>query len=239
MSGWPRGVSGDAHGMTDDRVFQQPRSKRVTAVRATTVFNKLLRLPGTSVTAVVFEPGGVVVDVRLRRRHVVCPHCGWSTPFRHNLQREMSSWRALDLGVWAVTIRAYLRRLSCPTHGVVVEGVPFARHKARFIRDFEGLVAWCATKMGKSAVARSISRACALSLLRSAVMLTSFSRARSSCLRSRWVVGRRPHPVEVGAECQDRGAFVGGQGLWPGGFAAGQLGLSLGQFAQGVFPVGL
>jgi len=53
-----------------------------------------------------------------------------------------------------VTIRAYLRRLSCPTHGVVVEGVPFARHKARFIRDFEGLVAWCAAKRGKSAVAR-------------------------------------------------------------------------------------
>ena len=53
-----------------------------------------------------------------------------------------------------MTIRAYLRRLTCPTHGVVVEGVPFARHKARFIRDFEGLVAWCATKMDQTAVSR-------------------------------------------------------------------------------------
>lgn len=123
-------------------------------MRVTTAFNKLLRLPETSVTAVEFVQDGVVVDVRLRRRHLVCPQCEWSTLSRHNLQKDTSSWRALDLGVWKVTVRAHLRRLSCPTHGVVVEGVPFARHKARFIRDFEHLVAWSATKMDQTAVAR-------------------------------------------------------------------------------------
>jgi transposase len=49
---------------------------------------------------------------------------------------------------------AKLRRLSCPTDGAVVEAVPFARHGARFTRDVEDLVAWLATKMDKTAVAR-------------------------------------------------------------------------------------
>jgi transposase len=66
--------------------------------------------------------------------------------------KDPSSWRALDLGVWKVTIRAYLRRLSCPTHGVVVEAVPFARHNARVTYDGERLVAWSATKMDQTAV---------------------------------------------------------------------------------------
>lgn len=103
-------------------------------------------------TGVEFTHDAVIVDVRLQRRELVCPHCGWSTLSRHNLQKDPSSWRALDLGVWKVTIRAYLRRLSCPTHGVVVEAVPFARHKARVTHDGERLVAWSATKMDQTAV---------------------------------------------------------------------------------------
>ena len=34
-------------------------------------------------------------------------------------------------------VRARLRRLRCPEHGVLVEGVPFARDGARFTGDFE------------------------------------------------------------------------------------------------------
>lgn len=121
-------------------------------MRVTTAFNKLLGLPDTSVTAVEFTDDGVIVDIRLQRRELVCPQCGWSTLSRHNLQKDPSSWRALDLGVWKVTIRTHLRRLSCPTHGVIVEAVPFARHKARITHDVEQLVAWSATKMDQTAV---------------------------------------------------------------------------------------
>jgi len=86
---------------------------------------------------------------------VECPHCGWTTRARHNSQRGWSSWRALDLGVWRVVVRARLRRLACQPCGVVVvEAVPFARHGARFTRDVEDLVAWLATKMDKTAVTR-------------------------------------------------------------------------------------
>jgi transposase len=126
-------------------------------VRATTVFNKLLRLVGVWVTHVDFadDDQTVYVDVRLRRRRLVCPHCGWTTNARHNWQPAPSTWRALDFGTWEVLVRARLRRLACqPCARVVVEAVPFARHRARFTRDFEDLVAWLATTMDKTAVCR-------------------------------------------------------------------------------------
>lgn len=45
------------------------------------------------------------------------------------------------------------RRLACPDHGVVTEGVCFARSGARFTRDFEDLVVWLVTRADKSTVA--------------------------------------------------------------------------------------
>ncbi|MGH9113131.1 MAG: transposase family protein [Acidimicrobiales bacterium] len=44
--------------------------------------------------------------------------------------------------------------MRCPTHGVVVEGVPFARPRAKLTRDFDDLLAWLATKMDKTSTAR-------------------------------------------------------------------------------------
>lgn len=123
-------------------------------VRATTAFNMLLALPGVNVTAVAFEPARVVVDVRMRRQRLICAECGYSTRWRHNTQKRASTWRGLDLGVWRVTVRATLRRLTCPDHGVVVEAVAFARPGARYTRDVDDLVAWLATKMDKTAVTR-------------------------------------------------------------------------------------
>jgi transposase len=53
-------------------------------------------------------------------------------------------------------VRARLRRLDCPTHGVRVEGVPFARPGARFTRDFEDLVGFLATTADKSTICRLV-----------------------------------------------------------------------------------
>ncbi|MPZ14695.1 MAG: ISL3 family transposase, partial [Chloroflexi bacterium] len=88
-------------------------------MRVTAAFNKLLRLPGVNVANVAFAADRVVVDVCLRRRRLECPHCGWTTRARHNLQAHTSSWRALDLGPWKVTVRALLRRLRCQECGRV------------------------------------------------------------------------------------------------------------------------
>lgn len=123
-------------------------------MRVATAFCRLLRLEGVWVRAVGFEPDRVVVRVALRRRRLVCPCCAFSTRVRENVQAHESVWRHLDLGVWRLEIRATLRRLVCPTHGAHVEGVPFARHGARFTADFENLVAWLATKTDKTATCR-------------------------------------------------------------------------------------
>jgi hypothetical protein len=49
------------------------------------------------------------------------------------------------LGTRKVEVRVGLRRLTCPSHGVVVEAVPFARHRSGFSRDFEDVAAFLAT----------------------------------------------------------------------------------------------
>jgi len=123
-------------------------------VRVSTAFCRLLRLEGVRVRDVEFEPGCVIVWVVLRRRRLVCPCCLFSTRHRHDVRPVDSVWRHLDLGVWRLEVRARLRRLVCPAHGVVTEQVPFARHRADFTRDFEHLVAWLATRTDKTTITR-------------------------------------------------------------------------------------
>jgi transposase len=123
-------------------------------MRVTAGFSRLLRLDGVWIRDVQFNDDRVLVTVALRRRRLVCPEFGYSTRYRHNRQRVESVWRHLDLGTWRLEVRAQLRRLGCPTHGVRVEGVPFARHRAGFTRDFECLVAWLASRTDKTTITR-------------------------------------------------------------------------------------
>ena len=136
-------------------------------MRATTLFNRLLDLPGTSVSEVTFAPGVVTVTVSLRRRRLLCPCCDYWTSAVYDTRPAPSSWRHLDMGKWKLVIRASLRRLNCPAHGVLVEQVPFARHRSGLTRDFEDLVAYLATKTDKTAITRilridwdTVGRAC-------------------------------------------------------------------------------
>ncbi len=123
-------------------------------MRVTTAFNRLLALPGISVREVSFEADTVVVEVVLRRRRLHCPECEFSTAARYDRRPVLSSWRHTDMGRWEVLVRARLRRLDCPTHGVRTEAVPFARYRAGFSRDFEDLVAFLATKTDKTTTTR-------------------------------------------------------------------------------------
>jgi transposase/DNA-binding CsgD family transcriptional regulator len=120
-------------------------------VRVTTAFNRMLELPGASVTGVSFERRGVVVRVRLRRRRRVCGRCGQLVRATH--ETNTRRWRHLDLGGSRCFIECELRRVRCPDCGVRVEAVAFARPGARHTRDFEDVIAFLAQQMAKTPIA--------------------------------------------------------------------------------------
>ena len=123
-------------------------------MRVNTAFKRLLRLPGVTITEVAFSEVAVEVTVALRQRRLRCPECAYMTRARYDTRPVESAWRHLDLCAWRLVVRASLRRLECPSHGVRVERVPFARAGARHTRDFDDLTGFLATTMDKTAICR-------------------------------------------------------------------------------------
>jgi len=64
-------------------------------VRVTTAFNRVLGLPGATVSSVDFAEDGIVVGVRRTARVHRCP-CGRKVRGRYDLSRRR--WRHIDLG---------------------------------------------------------------------------------------------------------------------------------------------
>ncbi len=121
-------------------------------MRATTAFNRLLRLPGARVIDVSVTAEGVIVEVALRRRRAACSGCGQVVRAVHD--RAQRRWRHLDLGASRCFVEHRLRRVRCADCGVRVEAVPWARPGARHTRDFEDLAAFLAQQMAKTPIAR-------------------------------------------------------------------------------------
>ena len=121
-------------------------------MRATTLPSRILKVAGASVRSVKVEDDGTIV-VWLRRRATLlrCPSCDHATRARYD--RREGSWRHLDLARTRVELRCEVRRLCCPTHGVVSERLAWARPGSRFTRDFEDVVAHLAREAPKSCVA--------------------------------------------------------------------------------------
>jgi len=120
-------------------------------VRVSTAFNRMLALPGATVTGVRFEPAGMVVEIRLRARRLRC-RCGWSTRSRYDGSRRR--WRHLDAGGCRLWLEADIRRLYCRRcERVVTEDVPWARPGAWHSRDFEDVAAWMAQRTDKTTIA--------------------------------------------------------------------------------------
>jgi transposase len=121
-------------------------------VRATTLLNRVLCLPKTTVRDVEIVGDRVTVWVRPHQRLLACPYCEFRTRQRYDTRDVDSAWRHLDLGGRVCTIKLRRRRLACPEHGVHAEAVPFARPGSGFTRDFEDLAVWLATKCDKTTV---------------------------------------------------------------------------------------
>lgn len=118
----------------------------------------LARTLGVDAKSVRIESAALVDDeleIRLRPRiryRWRCPHCGVRCS-RYD-RRDDRRWRALDFGRTKVYVVAQVPRVRCVQHGVVVAGVPWARHGARHTLAFEQLAAWCAVEMSASAASR-------------------------------------------------------------------------------------
>ena len=125
-------------------------------MRATSLVKQMLGLRGVTVTEVLLGSGVLVIKLRLTRSSLVCPKCSYVTRFCYDTRTLDSRWRHLDMGTHQTWLSCQLRRLRCPTHGVITEAVPFARPvgESRFTRDFEHLVAWATAKMDKTTVTR-------------------------------------------------------------------------------------
>jgi transposase len=123
-------------------------------MRVTTAFNRLLAIPGASVSEVSFEREGVVIRLRRRARRLVCPRCGCLGRGGYD-RRERRRWRHLDLGSVRCFLECELRRFPCPGCGkVVTEAVAWARPGVRFTRDFEDVVCWLAQQAAFSVISR-------------------------------------------------------------------------------------
>lgn len=118
-------------------------------MRVTTLFNRLLDLPSTTVRDVSFTDDGIEVLIRSRQRRLRCP-CGYSTHAAYDQSRRR--WRHLDIGTHRLWLAADIRRLHCPDCGVRTEDVAWARPRARHTRDFEDVVAWLAQRTDKTTV---------------------------------------------------------------------------------------
>ena len=123
-------------------------------MRATTLLNRALKFIGTTISHVEFDgQGPVLATVKLTaRKKLSCPHCPFTTNAGYDTRWTEPTWRHLDPAGTPKILKMLRRRLRCPEHGVVVQGVPFARPHARFTRDFEGLVVWLVTRADKTSV---------------------------------------------------------------------------------------
>lgn len=137
-------------------------------MRKDRVWTRLLGLERAVVESVeIDDEGQVVAAVRPRHGELDrCGVCGRRAP-GFDLGEGRRRWRALDLGTTLAHLEADAPRVRCPEHGVVVCGVPWARHGSRFTRAFEEQVAWLAVNTSGSAVAelmrtswRSVGRIC-------------------------------------------------------------------------------
>ena len=113
-----------------------------------------LGLARTVVLGARIEAERIVVSVRpYKREQRRCPVCGRACDFYDMANRGAPRlWRAMDLARSACYLEYAPCRVRCPEHGVRTAAVPWARHGARFTRDFEDWVAWLAVRCTASAV---------------------------------------------------------------------------------------
>ena len=119
---------------------------------ANRVVAKLLRFKGLRVVDFGFEGlWSFVVTVTPHKNGCRCPECGR----RGTIIRVMEQprrWRDLPVGGWTVWLQHCPREIWCPTHGRVVEDIPWAGRYARVSYRFEyAMLKYCQIMTQKAA----------------------------------------------------------------------------------------
>jgi transposase len=115
-------------------------------VRVSTAFNRLLQIPGATVTDVVIGERDVEVTLRPRAR-LLTAHAGCSAGW------PMTGGDAAgDTWTWA-GIGGASADCSAPDCGVRTEELPWTRSGARHTRNFEDMVLWLAQHTDRTSVA--------------------------------------------------------------------------------------
>ncbi len=126
-------------------------------MQARTVWRRLLGVEKTVVEDVEFVEEldatvSLVAHVRPTSRAASrCGKCGRRAG-RYDGGEGRRRWRGLDFGEVLVFLEADAPRVRCRDHGVVVAGVPWARHGAGHTHAFDQQVAWLATQSSKTAI---------------------------------------------------------------------------------------
>jgi transposase len=112
-----------------------------------------LGLARVVVEDVFLDGEAVVVCVRPRAREQGrCGVCRRRCP-GYDCGDGHRRWRAMDLGTTKAYVEAEAPRVECKRHGVIVAGVPWARHDSWFTTAFEDQCAWLAVNTSARAVA--------------------------------------------------------------------------------------
>jgi transposase len=132
--------------------------KRGNGVRQITVWKKLLGVEHVAIEDVRVETGlrgEEIAVVALRPdRHVRlrCPQCRRKCGLADEGEGRRR-WRALDVHGRKCYLEARAPRVRCPSHGLIVASVPWARHGSRFTAAFEDQAAWLCAQMAWRKVA--------------------------------------------------------------------------------------
>ena len=122
-------------------------------MRVTKLARILIGIASLFVTGVYIEEVCIVLPVKPSWRLPRCSECGRVCPgYDHRL--EPVRWVHLGVGTMRLILEYAPRRVECPSCGVRVELVPWARPGSRFTRPFEEMTAYLAQITNKTEVAR-------------------------------------------------------------------------------------
>jgi transposase len=122
-------------------------------MRLTKFARILIGINSLFVVGVRIEGFCIIATVKPTSPKARCPKCGRCRP-GYDRREEPRRWVHLSIGSFTFILEYAPRRVDCPTCGVLVEKVPWARHDCRFTRDFEEMVAYLAQTTDKTSVCK-------------------------------------------------------------------------------------